>query len=391
MRALIARPSAGPRLQRGFTMIEMLVAMTITLVIVALAAPLYMMQTRAVNTTAGRADATRSAAFAADAAEQDLRNTGVGVFDGQPLIVRAANDAVTFNANMVTARANDIVAVFFDPDADSVALGSLTPTTAVTLPNSTNVYPSVLYNSNAETITYYAVADSIPAPLSGHQMYMLLRRVNRQAPEIVARNLMRPLSGGTPLFTYFRRNAGGALTQLNSNSLPVFHSVARHGSAADTGATAAVDSINVVRLTAVAVYRDPRGGYNIDTLRRDIRIANQGLLQRAQCGELPLAPGTPVLTNITLGGLPTVRLVWNASVDESAGERDVEMYAVYRRINGTADWGEPLANVPGAGLASLTFTDNTVTPGTQYNYAITALDCTPAPSSFTPTVSILVP
>jgi prepilin-type N-terminal cleavage/methylation domain-containing protein len=381
-----------PAIRRaGFTMLEMLVAMTVTLVIVGIAAPLYSAQTSSVNRTAGRADATRSAVFAADAAEQDLRNTGVGVFDGQPLVVRAAGDAVSFNANMVTARANDIVAVFFDPDADSVALGGLTPATAVTLPNSTNTYPTVTYNTNAETITYYAVADPAPAPVAGHSMFNLMRRVNRQDAEVVARNLMRSTSGGTPLFTYFKRNASGTLTALPSASLPVFHSVARHGSTADTGATASIDSIAVVRLTAVAVYRDPRGGYSVDTLRRDIRLANQGLLQRAQCGEIPLSPGTPVLLNTTLGGLPAVRVQWGASTDELTGERDVEMYAVYRRINGSLDWGEPLANVPGAGMAILTFVDNAIVPATRYDYALTALDCTPAPSPLTPIATILVP
>jgi prepilin-type N-terminal cleavage/methylation domain-containing protein len=390
MQQTLRTTTAPWHVRRGFTMLEMLVAMTVTLIIVALAAPLYQMQTKAVNNTAGRADATRSAVFAADAAEQDLRNTGVGVFDGQPFIVRAASDAISFNANMVTARRNDIVAVFFDPDADSTALSALTPATSVTLPNSSNTYPSVNYTSNAETISYYTVADTAASPLPGHQMYMLLRRVNRQSPEVVARNLLRSMSGGTPLFTYFRRNASGSLTQLNDAALPIFHSVPRHGSAADTGATAAVDSIAVVRLTAIAVYKDPRGGYTVDTLRRDVRLANQGLLQRAQCGEIPLVPGSPGLTQITLSGLPAVRLVWNASTDETAGERDVEMYAVYRRVAGTTDWGEPLANVPGAGTATLTFVDNTVLPTIQYDYAVSAIDCTPAPSSITPPVTILV-
>jgi hypothetical protein len=66
------------------------------------------------------------------------------------------------------------------------------------------------------------------------------------------------------------------------------------------------------------------------------------------------------------------------------------MYAIYRRIFGTPDWGEPLVNVPGAGIATLEYTDGTVVPLTRYEYAITALDCTPAPSAFTPVSNILI-
>jgi hypothetical protein len=115
------------------------------------------------------------------------------------------------------------------------------------------------------------------------------------------------------------------------------------------------------------------------------------LLQRSQCGETPLAPGAPALLNQLIGGLQAVRLTWNASGDELTGERDVEMYAVYRRVAGTIDWGEPVANVPGSGLTTVTFTDDTVSPATTYEYAISALDCTPAPSALSPVSNIPVP
>ncbi len=373
----------------GFTTLELLIAMSVTLVIVAIAAPLYSAQTRAVNTTAGRTDATRSANFGVDAIEQDLRNTGVGAYDGQPAIVRAATDAVSFNANMVTARLNDLVAVFFDPDADSTALGSLTTATSVTLPNSATTYPAASYLSNAETISYYVKSDTGTSPISGGQRVVLYRRVNRMPEEIIARNLIQ--TSTLPVFQYFRRSPAGVLSEVPGAALPVFHSVPRHGAAADTGTAATIDSISVVKVNLIAMFRDARGATEIDTVQRNIRIANQGLLQRAQCGELPIVPGVPVLSIQVLGGLNAVRLVWSASTDELSGERDVEMYAVYRRVFGSADWGEPMANVPGAGVATIQYTDNTVVPGVRYDYAISALDCTPAPSALTAASNILVP
>ncbi|MBC7841422.1 MAG: hypothetical protein H7099_03890 [Gemmatimonadaceae bacterium] len=373
----------------GFTTLELLVAMSVTLVIIAVAAPLYRAQTKAVNSTAGRTDATRSASFGVDAIDQDLRNTGVGVFDGQPLIVRGATNAVSFNGNMVTARTNDLVAVFYDPDADSTALGSLNTSTTVTLPNSSVTYPAATYVSNAETISYYTKSDTGVSPLSDGQRVVLYRRVNRMPEEIIARNLIQTAS--VPPFRFYKRNLAGVLSEYTGSALPLNHSVPRHGTAADTGSAAGVDSIAVVRVSLIAMYKDPRGAVVLDTVQRNIRIANQGLLQRAQCGEVPITPGQPVLSIVPIGGLNAVKLVWAASTDELTGERDVEMYAVYRRRFGTVDWGEPITNVPGAGVATLQYTDNTVAPATQYSYAISALDCTPVPSALTAFSTIPVP
>ena len=373
----------------GFTTLELLVAMSVTLIIIAIAAPIYRAQTRAVSNTAGRTDATRSANFGVDAIEQDLRNTGVGVYDGQPLIVRGAIDAVSFNANMVTARTNDLVAVFYDPDADSTSLGALSPGTSVTLPNSAYVYPAATYSSNAETISYYVKSDTGASPITGGQRVVLYRRVNRMPEEIIARNLIQTTS--MPVFRYYRRSLAGVLSEVTGAGLPMLHSVPKHATAADTGSAATIDSIAVVKVSLIAMYKDPRGTTVIDTVQRNVRIANSGLLQRAQCGEIPIVPGAPVLSIVVLGGINAVKLVWAASTDELSGERDVEMYAVYRRVWGTPDWGEPLANVPGAGISLLQYTDNTVNPTIQYEYAISSLDCTPAPSGLTAPTTIIVP
>jgi hypothetical protein len=220
-------------------------------------------------------------------------------------------------------------------------------------------------------------------------MYTLRRKVNRQAEEIVARNLMRYT--GQPIFRYFKRASNGVVSEIPLAQLPLMHAVPRHGTAADTGSAALIDSVASVRLTLISVYKDPRGGAVIDTLQRNVRLANQGLLQRSQCGDVPLVPGTPTLSITLISGLSAVRVIWAASIDELSGERDVEMYAIYRRLVGNPDWGEPLANVPGAGLATLNYTDNTVLPALRYEYAISALDCTPAPSALTAISSILIP
>jgi type II secretory pathway pseudopilin PulG len=376
-------------LRAGFTTVELIIAMVVTLVLLGLSAPMYRSQSGAIKNTSGRMDAARSAAYSSDAIEQDLRNAGVGAFDGQPFLVRVADNALSFNADMVTARDNDPIAVFYDPSADSVAVASLRPTAPITLPNSAQTYPAVGYLSNAETINYFITPDTAPSPISGTTLGALYRKVNTMPAQLVSRSIV--LYPSDPIFRYFKRSPSGVLSEVSPAALPQYHSAHRHGAQADTGAGAAIDSIAMVSIKLVTVYANPRGGYSVDTLQRNVRIANQGLLQRAQCGESPLAPGTPTAVTQMLSGRRVVRLQWPASGDELYGERDVEMYAVYRRELGAAVWGEPLANVPGAGVATLSFIDTDVESGTTYQYAVSALDCTPAPSVFTSFVAILVP
>lgn len=373
----------------GFTSIEMLVAMLVSLILLGIAAPLYRAQMGAIKVTSGRAEAARGATFGSDAINQDLRNAGVGAFDGQPVLVRGASDALSFNADMVTTREDDPIAVFNDPSADSASVAALRSNAQITLPNSSQAYPAVSYASNAETISYYITTDTAVSPISGTQLGVLYRRVNALSPQVVSRNIV--LYSSDPVFRYYKRTSAGVLSEVSGASLPLYHTASRHGIPSDTGAVSLIDSIAVVRVKLVTVFRNPRGGYSVDTLQRNVRIANQGLLQRAQCGESPLAPGTPSSVIQMVAGLPAVQLTWSASGDELSGERDVEMYAVYRRLLGAVAWGEPLANVPGTGDATLQFLDNNVATGNTYQYAITALDCTPAPSTITPLTAILVP
>jgi hypothetical protein len=243
--------------------------------------------------------------------------------------------------------------------------------------------------SNAETISYYVKSDTGVSPLTDGERVKLYRRVNRMDEEIVARNLVTTPT--MPVFRYFKRSSTGVLSEYASAALPLYHSASRHGASADTGAVAGVDSISVVRVSLIAFYKDARGKTVIDTVRRNIRIANQGLLQRSQCGDVPLSPGVPILSLVLQGGVNAVRLIWAASTDELAGERDVEMYAIYRRVFGSADWGEPLTNVPGSATPNLEYIDNTVQPAVRYEYAISSLDCTPMPSAPSAASNILVP
>ena len=89
-------PATGP----GFTLIEMMMAILLTMLVFAITIPFFRNQTR--RSTAAPAVSTRmqNARFAQSAIDRELRLAGGAT--GQPIIVQAAPFAVTFNVDLVT-------------------------------------------------------------------------------------------------------------------------------------------------------------------------------------------------------------------------------------------------------------------------------------------------
>jgi hypothetical protein len=187
------------------------------------------------------------------------------------------------------------------------------------------------------------------------------------------------LEPGQPVFRYFRTTIDGTLQEILPASLPLRHSAPRHDSPADTGASALSDSVELVSIRLIGLYRDTRGQISYDTVTRSIRIQNTGLLRNDQCGEPPL-PAT--LLEAVASGSNWVRIRWSASVDESAGEADVRSYSIFRRPAGAPlSASEPIANLPAADLATYEFWDGGRQAGEQLIYSVVVTDCTPAPST----------
>src|SRR4051812_1000822 len=105
--------------RRAFTLMEMLIALTIMAVVMSVAVPFFRVQLRSVTAHAGRMDAQQNVRFAVTAIDRDLRMAGVGIVDKQPMVVQADPYAVTFNADLVTHDSTDPGAVYYDADADS--------------------------------------------------------------------------------------------------------------------------------------------------------------------------------------------------------------------------------------------------------------------------------
>lgn len=383
------------RARRGFTIAEMIVAMSLMGVLLALSTQLFRKQSTAVSTQAGRLDAQQNSRFALSALDRELRVAGVGVVDAQPMIVAAGPLSITFNADLVAPDTSDLGAVYINPDVDSAAADAMKPAEKLTLPGTTKQYPDSLYMQNtgvpslAETISYWLSRDSTSSKTNE---YVLFRRVNGRPAKMVARGII--YNSTDTIFQYFKGDTTGALSPISSAFLPLVHTAAIHGAPNDTGRSALTDSIRQVKVQFTSVFHDARTGK--DTYRRlqtTIHIMNAGLIHHSTCGQPPLGV-TPTATVTAANGTtifqPYVTLTWNASVDDGTGENDVVRYAIYRRIDTVAAFDQPIASVP-AGSASYSFNDSDVLSGQNWVYGVAAQDCTPQSSPIGTSSTVTIP
>lgn len=362
--------------RRGITLIEMLIAVILFTMLIALVVPFFRAQTMALTRQAGTFDAVLAVNFGIDAIERDIRVGGVGVLDAQPLFVQAAPDAITLNGDLFTRSSSDMGAVYVDPDMDARMSGGLDMSRRIQLPLATRWYPDTNYiqgglPSSAETISYWLRPDSSTASPAD---FILFRRVNNAPPQVVAKGIRK--TNNEPLFRYYRLDGVGQLTEITG--LPIYHTVPIHDAPADTGQFRLIDEIRVVQIQLTGTMPDARQGDVNVRLQRNVRIMNAGLIHHPQCGEIPLMSGPIVATPVSIPQ-PEVTLTWNASLDESGGEKDVERYVIYRRDAVGGAFGEPLASIAG-GQATYEFVDTQVQSGDQWIYAVAAQDCTPQAS-----------
>lgn len=379
------------RARPGFGLLELMIAMTILAILLGLTVQFFRSQQQLMSGQNGRLTAQQNGQFTAVSLERELRMAGAGIADAQPMLVQADGRAITFNVDLVSADMTDVIAVYHRSDVSPSAAQALLSTARIQLPNSTVYYPDSTYMrsagvlSGAETISYYLRPDSASS-VAGQ--YVLMRRVNDLPPTLVARGIV---PDSTPVFRYLRPDTAGNLVALNSAQLPLFHSTPLHGSPADTGRAALIDSIRAVRLYVRAIYHDPKTNLDVPRVEETvIRLANAGLIQRSTCGDPPLPPGPLTATSsVANAAVKSVTLTWSPSVDDLSGQKDVQSYAVYRRTpSGT--FKEPFVDIP-AGQSTYSLVDKNVKANDQWVYGVAALDCTPASSGLTtaPVVTVL--
>ena len=374
-----------PVARRGYSLGELLLTITLTIGVFAAAVPFFTMQVRQLQQDVGRTDAQQTARFAQNTVDRELRNIGIGVQPmdatqgiprNQPKIVQAHAYSVTFNTDLVANDTADVEAVYYDPNVPDYLTRAITTGSTISLPWSSKTYPDYTYRKNdrsmslAETVSYWVSADS--SQPSASNMYVLWRRVNNGPISVVATGIR--ITGSQPFFKYNRVLSSGAIDSIPTSSLPIYW---------DAVASIA-DSIRTVSIAVNGVFN----GYNLQnratsfvrTVNSQTSLANIGLSQRGSCGDVPLNPGAPTVAMVTISGVPRVQMTWTSSADETGGEKDVERYVVYRRINGNA-WDEPIDQVGGSKSASYMWEDFDIQPGVTFQYGVAAQDCSPANSS----------
>ena len=155
---------------------------------------------------------------------------------------------------------------------------------------------------------------------------------------------------------------------------------------------AIVDRVRAVRVSFRATNGLEGGDERIADVSRLIAMPNSGRDLLQTCGSVPiLGTGLTVANATDTNGDPVAELTWGPATDETAGERDVVRYVIYRQeapVGG--DWGDPYLSVP-AGQPTYEYQDGTVESGRQYGYAVAAQDCTPSLSELTTSSIITIP
>ena len=385
------------RPRRGFSLAEIVISLLLLTIISGAAVQFLRKQTGLVTRETSRMDAMQNAQFAGSQIDRELREAGAGVADAQPMLVQVDSMAMTFNANMVSVDTGDVRAVYQLRDADTNGTRAMLKSERTALPNSSPVvtYPETTYTaasgiqSGAETISYYLRPDSTTPRTND---YLLFRRLNAQPPSLIARGIVKDARDTMPFFTYYKTDTLNRLRAIPRSQLPLYHGVI-HGAANDTGRFALTDSIRAVRVHFLTATRDPRSGTDaLRTVQTLVRMMNAGLLNRTSCGQPPYPTPAPLVVSSVAGATSKVVVItWGASTDEAGGERDIERYAVFRRVSSETTFGDPISSIPSALSGTYSFNDFGVIAGQTYVYGIAAQDCTPLLSSVTssPAVTVL--
>ena len=383
--------------RRGMTLVEIMIVMIIFGIVVTGALGFMAAQSKAFYRGADKLTALQNLRFSLDRLETDVQTAGTNLVDGQPWLVYVDDDVLAFNADYATNVANDYGAVFYDPGAPNGTVRGLTA--PITVPNSTFMWGDTVYtvpgvgvNGQGETLIFFMADDTSTARSDDYALY---RKVNTTAPELIARSLLR--SGTEPFFRYFwnQDEAGSPLIfdSVADSALPWAHIAKEEDSPADSGTSAQMDLIKAVRVTLKATNGQVGPDERTAELSRVIIMRNADVERIKTCGDTPLlgAVGLNVAATDPDGdGTFQVDLNWAPATDETMGELDVIAYTVWRRAAADLTWGDPYLSIP-AGNPSYNYSDQSVTAGETYTYAVAAKDCTPSVSSQEVSAPVVVP
>ena len=350
------------RSRAGFSLIEIMVAMGLTLTVFAITLPFVRAQTRALGTSAGRLDADQLARYAQRAVDRDLRLASA--IPGQPLLVLAGPMSISFNSNLIAVDTSDPGAVDLDPTAATTLTDSWRLANAAALPLTARSYPTQDYLdvagaiSRIETISYFLHADTI----SGRSdIYVLFRRVNGRDSVEIVRGLHVPADSA--FFSYLRP-VSGTLTRVAAARLPLYWD------------SLAIDSIGTVGIRAAGYYKDrSTNAVTIRTVNWRTVIPNAVGRVRRTCGAAPTAPSAFTPVKVTTTPPYRVQLTWNASTDDNGGAQDVPYYVVEWRVASSGNTWQSLATVTARRVGTYAWTHANPRVIGNYEYGLRAADC----------------
>ena len=345
------------RARHGFSLIEMMVAMTITMAVFAITLPFVRAQTRSLGSTAGRQDAEQVARFAIRAIEQDLRRAA-GEY-GQPTIVAAGDLVLSFNANIRRADTLDTGAL--DTELIGIAAGGAWPLArAAAIPTTARVYPPADYvNANGdttrtETITYYLQADTAATLPDTYRLY---RQFNDQAPTEIVDGLYLPDS--QPFFTYYR-TVNALLAEIPDDSV-IFWTAPR------------MAEIRTIGLQASGAFVNKFDGTTtIRSIETRVTLPVPLATTVVTCAAVPSAPTAGLAVAASTAPRGAV-LSWNKSAEDTGDPDDALYYVVERRPSGGA-WST-IGIVNASASNSYTLLDSWQRRSGTFEYGVSVVGC----------------
>lgn len=356
--------------RRGFSLVEIVVAMTLTLAVFAITLPFVRAQTHALGESAGRLDADQIARFAQRTIDRDLRMAGA--VPGQPLLVQAGPMAISFSANLLASDTLDPGAADVQAGAPLSLTSSWRVADAARLPRTTRNYPTANHAdpdggpSRYETISYFLHPDTI----SGRSdIYVLFRRVNARDSVPLVRGVHVPADSA--FFSYWRPVAG-TMTRLAASRLPLFWD------------SVAIDSIRVVAIRAGGHYRNRITGLErTRAVSARTVVPNATTRLAATCGAAPGNPSGVAVSKTPPPGSATnyfVTVTWSASADDNGGALDVTHYLVLTRPTADTAW-RPVGTVSARQAGTYRFDHHLPALIGSVRYGVRAVDCGGAPSA----------
>lgn len=397
--------------EHGFSLLEMMIALFVGALLILISYNVLVSQKKAGDAQNQIVNAQQNASIALESLEKDLRLAGTNIddFDHQPVFVDAAPYQVIFDADISTG---------------TYGVPAMSRHQAVMLHDDTPYFPGTYagehlgtnerYNNGAETIRYTLDRDGNGVVDASDRYtetqnpadYALYREENGVRIDMIAYGLRgrENYPDGQlpqPLFKYWGDyNSTGVVTlwgDTNANGQLSQAEIAAITPVPQNKLSKIVEvelNIEAESPSMEATYVGPHStagverNYRSVVMTSKIRPRNVGTsgVNLHACGNPPAAPTGLSGADTPSDAGESITLIFTKSIDETAGERDIGQYTVYRHEEGQVQWTCINAISP-AGAATYTFYDDTHTPaggpvmGTAYYYMVTAWDCRPQESN----------